>query len=270
MQPALSLLIATLGDIGIFDIIDVIIVSWAIFRILLLIEGTRAYNLLKGLGILLLILAFTKDLDLNTVNWVLANTLPTGFLALVVIFHPELRRALEDIGRGNFLAEGFSSPENIPELVEEVCKTVESCSKKRIGALIVFEQEIGLKDFIDKGVQLHSRISAELMNTIFMPFTPLHDGALIIKGAFVEAASCFLPISNNPDLAIEVGTRHRAAVGITEITDALVIIVSEETGTISMAKSGKLIRELSPERLRDIVRGAFTRIGKSRKIFSLS
>lgn len=257
------------SDVGVIDLLDIVIVSWIIYRTLLLIEGTRAFNLLKGLAILLLLLLFTKDLDFNTLNWVLANTLPTGFLALVVIFQPELRRALEDIGRGNFLVEQFGPDENIPEFVEEICKTVESCSRKRIGALLVFEQDIGLKDFIEKGVQLHSKISSELMNTIFMPFTPLHDGAVIIKGGYVEAASCFLPISQNPDLAREVGTRHRAAVGITEITDAMVIIVSEETGTVSLAKSGKLIRDLTMERVKDLVRGAFNRVNRSRRLFSL-
>lgn len=257
-------------DFSLIDFLDILLVSWGIYRVLLLIEGTRALNLLKGLAIIFLLLIFTKDLDFNAVNWVLSNTLPTGFLALVVIFQPELRRALEEIGRGSFLADQFNPNENIAELVEEVAKTVENSSKKRIGALIVFEQDIGLKDFIDKGVQLHSHITSELMNTIFMPFTPLHDGAIIVKGGFIEAASCFLPISQNPDLAREVGTRHRAAVGITEITDALVLIVSEETGVISFAKGGKLVRDLSMDRVRDLARTVFKRVIRGRKIFQIS
>ena len=229
------------------DILDIGIVSWGIYRALLLIEGTRAFNLLKGLGIILLVLMFTKDLDFNTVNWVLSNTLPAGFLALVVIFQPELRRALEDIGRGSFLADQMLPGEDIPETINEITKAIMNCAEKRIGVLIVIEQDIGLKDFIDKGVPLHSHISSELLNTIFMPFTPLHDGAIILKGAWIEAASCFLPISQDPDLAPEIGTRHRAAVGITEITDAIALIVSEETGTVSMARGGKLIRDLGEE-----------------------
>lgn len=244
------------------DILDVGIVSWGIYRALLLIEGTRAFNLLKGLGIILLVLMFTKDLDFNTVNWVLSNTLPAGFLALVIIFQPEMRRGLEDIGRGSFLAEQFSPGENVSEMVDEIAKAIANCAKKRIGVLIVIEQDIGLKDFIDKGVQLHSHISSELMNTIFMPFTPLHDGAVIMKGSRIEAAACFLPISQDPDLPPEVGTRHRAAVGITEITDAIALIVSEETGTISMAKGGHLTRDLNDEKVQDILRGAFRKIGK--------
>ena len=247
------------------DILDIGIVSWGIYRALLLIEGTRAFNLLKGLGIILLVLMFTKDLDFNTVNWVLSNTLPAGFLALVVIFQPELRRALEDIGRGSFLADQMLPGEDIPETINEITKAIMNCAKKRIGVLIVIEQDIGLKDFIDKGVPLHSHISSELLNTIFMPFTPLHDGAIILKGAWIEAASCFLPISQDPDLAPEIGTRHRAAVGITEITDAIALIVSEETGTVSMARGGKLIRDLGDEKVREILRSAFKKIAKARK-----
>ncbi|MBI3038592.1 TIGR00159 family protein [bacterium] len=264
-----SLLVSLIYSISFMDVFDICLVSWGIYRSLLLIEGTRAFNLLKGLGIILVLLLFTKDLDLYTVNWVLANTLPTGFLALVVIFQPEMRRALEDIGKGSFLGDQFDPGESIPVLVEEVAKTLESCAKKRIGALIVIEQDIGLKDFIDKGVQIHSNITSELLSTIFLPFTPLHDGAVIIKGRSIEAASCFLPISQNPDLAREVGTRHRAAVGITEITDAIALIVSEETGAVSFARSGKLNREISFEKMREMIRSTFERIARNRKIFSL-
>ncbi|HEY9068969.1 MAG TPA: diadenylate cyclase CdaA [Candidatus Ozemobacteraceae bacterium] len=260
--------VSVLRDLTLIDLLDVTIVGWGIYRVLLLIEGTRAFNLLKGLGFIILLLMFTKDLDFHALNWVLSNTLPTGFLALVVIFQPELRRALEDIGRGGFLSEQNANPENIPELVEELAKTIDACAKKRIGALIVIEQDIGLKDFIDKGVPLHSVLTSELLSTIFLPFTPLHDGAVIVKGGAVEAASCFLPISQNPDLAREVGTRHRAAVGITEITDALALIVSEETGTISFAKGGKLVRDLNGDKVRDLVRVALKRVIKDRRLLS--
>ncbi|MBF0500734.1 MAG: TIGR00159 family protein [Candidatus Riflebacteria bacterium] len=270
MNALFFFFVAVIRDIGIIDVFDVGLVSWGIYRVMLLIEGTRAFNLLKGLGILLILLVFTKDLDFNTVNWVLANTLPAGFLALVVIFQPELRRALEDIGRGSFLADQFTPGDDIGDLVEQVSKTIETCSKKRIGALIVIEQEIGLKDFIDKGVPLQSPISSELLNTIFMPFTPLHDGAVIIKGSRVEAASCFLPVSGNTEFEREVGTRHRAAVGITEITDAIALIVSEETGTISVARGGKLHRELTIEKVREIMHSAFKRVSKSRGILPIS
>ncbi|MFZ2960544.1 MAG: diadenylate cyclase CdaA [Candidatus Ozemobacteraceae bacterium] len=270
MNALFYFLFAVLRDISFIDVFDIGLVSWSIYRVMLLIEGTRAFNLLKGLGIMLILLVFTKDLDFNTVNWVLANTLPAGFLALVVIFQPELRRALEDIGRGNFLADQFTPGDDIDDIVEQIAKTIETCSKKRIGALIVIEQEIGLKDFIDKGIPMHSPISFEVLNTIFMPFTPLHDGAVIIKGSRIEAASCFLPVSGNSDLEREVGTRHRAAVGITEITDALALIVSEETGKISIARGGKLQRELSVDDIREILHGSFKRVSKPRRLLPLS
>ena len=251
-----------------FDVLDIILVSYGIYRTLLFIEGTRAFNLIKGLGIIVLFLVITRDLDFNTVSWILSNLLPTGFLALVVIFQPELRRVLEDIGRGSFLGDQFVPHDSIPDMVEEICKTIETCAKKRIGALIVFEQEIGLKDFIENGVPMHSRITSELLNTIFLPFTPLHDGAVIIKGQYVEAASCFLPTtSNHSDVEKELGSRHRAALGITEITDALVFVVSEETGTISKAKSGKLSRNLQMDRVKKLVHAAFTRMNRSRRVF---
>jgi diadenylate cyclase len=246
-----------------------VLVSYGIYQALLFIEGTRAYHLLKGIGIILVLFVITKDLDFNTVSWILSNALPTGFLALVVIFQPELRRALEDLGRGSFLVEQLVAEDTIPEIVDELCKTIESCSKKRIGALIIFEQEIGLKDFVENGVQLHSRITSELLNTIFMPFTPLHDGAVIIKGQHIEAASCFLPmISNQKDIAKELGSRHRAAMGITDITDALVIVVSEETGNISKSSGGKLTQGLAMDRVRKLITASFNRMTRRRKIFS--
>ena len=269
MQQLLDLLLAIAKDISLVDFFDICLVSYGIYRALLFIEGTRAYNLLKGLGIILVLLGITKDLDFNTVSWVLSNALPTGFLALVVIFQPELRRALEDIGKGRFLGDQVTSEDSITELTEEVCKAIENCAKKRIGALIVFEQEIGLKDFMANGVMMHSKITSELLGTIFMPFTPLHDGAVIIKGQLIEAAACFLPsASNHNEVAKELGSRHRAAIGITEITDALVFVVSEETGSISKAKGGKLTRGLTGERIRKLVAAAFTRVNRTRGIFS--
>lgn len=268
MQQILDLIIAIARDISFVDFFDIMLVSYGIYRALLFIEGTRAYNLLKGLGIILVLLVITKDLDFNTVSWALSNALPTGFLALVVIFQPELRRALEDIGKGRFLGEQVASEDSAEELAEEVCKAIENFSKKRIGALIVFEQEIGLKDFMENGVMMRSKISAELLNTIFMPFTPLHDGAVIIKGQMIEAAACFLPsASNHNEVAKELGSRHRAAIGVSEITDALVFVVSEETGQISKAKGGKLTRGLTMDRIKKLVAAAFTRVNRARGLF---
>jgi diadenylate cyclase len=263
-----DLLAAIFGDIGITDIFDIVLVSYAVYRALLFIEGTRAFNLLKGIGIILVLYVVTKNMNFNTVSWVLSTVLPTGFLALVVIFQPELRRALEDIGKGKFLGEQLIAEASIYEMTDEICKTIESCSKKRVGALIVFEQDIGLKDFIENGTTMKCKISSELLNTIFMPFTPLHDGSVIIKGELIEAAGCFLPTaSNHNEVAKELGSRHRAAIGITEITDAVVFVVSEETGQISKARNGKLDRNLSMDRVRKLVQASFGRVNRSRGIF---
>jgi len=251
-----------ISDLTLQDGVEVAIVAYVVFRILELIEGTRALNLIKGLGVLLLILLATRNFNFYTLNWVLQNTLPTGFLALVVIFQPELRRALEDIGRGSLISERVLPQNSVPTVIDEIIKTVDACSKKRIGALIVFEQDIGLQDFVDKGTQLNSPITNELLSTIFMPFTPLHDGAVIIRRERIMAAACFLPITQNPEIEKECGTRHRAAVGITEITDALALIVSEETGTISMAHGTKLTRHLTLDRVREILQRSYARSGE--------
>ena len=265
-----NLIVGIIRDISVVDIIDILIVSYVIYRALVFIEGTRAFNSLRGLGIILLFLVVTKDLNFNTVTWILSNALPTGFLALVVIFQQELRLALEDIGKGSFLGQQLVPKDAIPEMVDSVCKTLEACSKARIGALIVFEQGIGLKDFIENGIYMHSEISSELLTTIFKPFTPLHDGAVVIKGKYIEAAACFLPTpSRQSEVSKELGSRHRAAIGLTEITDALVFVVSEETGQISKAKGGKLVRDLTIERSRKLIEFAFSRMNRrKRKVFS--
>jgi len=261
-----NLIFAIIRDLSIFDIIDILIVSYVIYRALLFIEGTRAFNSLRGIGIILLFLIITKDLNFNTVTWILSNVLPTGFLALVVIYQNEIRLALEDLGSGSFLGEQLVNKEDIPEIVESICKTLEACSKARIGALIVFEQDIGLKDFIGNGVYMHSQISSELLRTIFKPFTPLHDGAVIIKGKYVEAAACFLPTpSRQSEVAKDLGSRHRAAIGLSEITDALVFVVSEETGQISKAKSGKIVRDLTIDRAKKLIDVAFTRMNRRKR-----
>lgn len=261
MQHFFSFFIAIIKDISFIDIADIALVSYGIYMILLFIEGTRAFNLLKGLGIIVILLVITKNLDFNTVSWLLANVLPTGVLALVVIFQPELRRALEDLGKGQFFGEQTARSEAAIETVrEEICKTIENCAKKRVGALIVIEHGIGLKDFMRNGIMIDSNITSELMEAIFKPFSTLHDGAVIIQGTRLAAAGCFLPTaSNHNEVAKELGSRHRAAIGITEITDAIVFVVSEETGKISMAKSGKLTRDLSPERVKELVTSSLIR-----------
>ncbi|NLM18315.1 MAG: TIGR00159 family protein [Candidatus Riflebacteria bacterium] len=257
MQQLIDFITAIIRDLTLLDFLDLTVVAVAVYLALTLIEGSRAYNLIKGLGIILLVTVIATNIKLNTVGWILTGILPTGFVAMVIIFQPEIRRLLEDIGKGRLFSEHRFSDDSVDDLTEEICKTVESCSKKRIGALIVFEQAIGLRDFINNGVRLQSKISSELMTTIFLPFTPLHDGAIIIRGKTLEAAGCFLPTaSNHNEIAKELGSRHRAAVGVTEITDALVIVVSEETGAISKGRTGKLTRNLTMDDVRKHIKEA--------------
>jgi diadenylate cyclase len=264
----LNLLFAILGDIGIIDVFDIVLVSYALYRALVFIEGTRAFNLLKGIGIILVLYIVTKNLDFNTVSWILSAVLPTGFLALVVIFQPELRRALEDIGKGKFLGEQYVSEASIETITDEICKTLEVLSKKRVGCLIVIEQDIGIKEFMENGVHLRGIVSYELLHTIFMPFSPLHDGAVIIKGEQVEVAACFFPITTNNEISKDLGTRHRAAIGITEISDAIAFLVSEETGQISKARGGKLDRNLSMDKVRKLVLASLSRMNRPRRMFN--
>jgi diadenylate cyclase len=268
LTQILNLLFAILGDIGIIDVFDIVLVSYALYRALVFIEGTRAFNLLKGIGIILILYIVTKNLDFNTVSWILSAALPTGFLALVVIFQPELRRALEDIGKGKFLGEQYVSEASIESITDEICKTLEVLSKKRVGCLIVIEQDIGIKEFMENGVHLRGIVSYELLHTIFMPFSPLHDGAVIIKGEQVEVAACFFPITTNSEISKDLGTRHRAAIGITEISDAIAFLVSEETGQISKARAGKLDRNLSMDKVRKLVLASLSRMNKPRRMFN--
>lgn len=235
------------------NLIDILIVSYLIYRILLVIRGTRAEQLLKGVFILLLISAIARWTGLSSLNWLLEKVWTGFFIALPVVFQPELRRALEQLGRGQFFGQlGDKARENEANL-DEVIKAVSDLSKQKIGALIIWTREIGLKDFEDIGVSMDSMISQELLMNIFMPKSPLHDGAVVINRGRIEKAGVCLPLSDNLNLGKHLGTRHRAAVGITEVSDALAVVVSEESGTISIAQSGKLTRFLTEKDLRSIL-----------------
>ena len=230
---------AVARDIGYKDIFDIILVSYAIYLGLRFIEGSRAFNLLKGICIIVVLFVLSQNLNLNTVTWVLEKLLPSGVVALVIIFQPELRRAFEDIGKGQFLTEEKIDDKTIEEMASDIAKALNTCSEKHVGALVIIEQQIGLKEYIDNGVPLRAVISSELLGSIFWPFSPLHDGAAIIKNNRIEAAGCFLPtVTNHKEVARELGSRHRAAISTSELTDALILVVSEETGTISRARGG--------------------------------
>lgn len=263
MSSVLSFLMAIISDIGYKDIFDIILVSYAIYLGLRFIEGSRAFNLLKGICIIVVLFVFSQNLNLNTVTWVLEKLLPSGVVALVIIFQPELRRAFEDIGKGQFLSEENIEDKSIEEMASDIAKAINTCSEKHVGALVIIEQQIGLKEYIDNGVPLKAVISSELLGSIFWPFSPLHDGAAIIKNNRIEAAGCFLPtVTNHKEVARELGSRHRAAISTSELTDALILVVSEETGTISRAKGGDLIRDISIEDVKRFIITALRRVNE--------
>jgi diadenylate cyclase len=232
------------------DYVDVLVVSWVIYSLVALLSGTRAANLLKGLGFVFLLRIMTQKLSLYSLEWLLQAFMTVGILAVIIIFQPELRKALEQLGRGGLLRSKIPEAE-IAWLVKELHNALHRLSRSKTGALIVIERQTGLKDLVESGITLDAQISAELLLTIFAKLTPLHDGAVIVAHNRLEAASCFLPLSQNYDIARDFGTRHRAALGITEISDAVALVASEETGLISWVEGGVIERNLPDEVLRE-------------------
>ena len=217
-------------------------------------------QLVKGILILAAATQLSVFLDLNTTHLVLQTMLVGLVVAIPVIFQPELRRALEHLGRGKFFVEGsfgHLEEEVLARVITELVQAVDELSDNKIGALIVLEREVGLKDFVETGIKVEARVSHELLVNIFIPNTPLHDGATIVRGERLVASACFLPLAEGTDLPISLGTRHRAGIGITEQSDALALIVSEETGTISLAQGGKVIRHLDAKTLREMLYATF-------------
>jgi diadenylate cyclase len=242
-----SSVIAMISYIRILDIIDIATVAFAIYKIIQFISRTRAQQLVKGLLVLVIALIVSDVLDLYTVHFILNAVMTYGLMAIIVIFYPELRRALEYLGRSKlFFSKQFSNvPKNTAkEVISQICKAVEYFSSNKTGALIVIEQEIALGDIIENGTRVDAEITAMLLDTIFYEGSALHDGAVIIRQDRLLAAGCVLPLTRNDSLERTLGTRHRAGIGITEVSDAVSIIVSEETGIISMATDGVLSRFL--------------------------
>lgn len=235
------------------DALDIIIVAYVIYKVLGLIRGTRAATLIKGLGVIFVASLLARALALQTVSWMLDRSTTVILVALPVVFYPELRRALEQIGRGQLFGKfTVADKDDISDAIEKIVRTVTSLSRRRVGALIVIERETGLQEYVETGIILDSALTEELLTNIFEPNTPLHDGAVIVRENRVLAAACFLPLTENA-LDSQLGTRHRAAVGLTEQTDSLVVVVSEETGAISLAKGGRLRRYLNETRLRELL-----------------
>jgi diadenylate cyclase len=239
------------------DILDIFLVSVVTYRLLLIVKGTKAAQMLIGLGILLLASLASGYLELVTIDWIVQSFWAQIVIAMLVLFQPEIRRALAHIGEAQFLTT-FTKAEELKSL-EEIVRAAISLSNKKIGALMVIERDTSLKDFVEVGTFLDARVSKELLLSIFHPSSPIHDGAIIIKGNRIAAAGCFLPITLSSELSKALGTRHRAGIGLTEETDAVAIIVSEELGTISIALDGRLETKIDMGRLRDMLTDIFTK-----------
>ncbi|MEH7181232.1 diadenylate cyclase CdaA [Neobacillus vireti] len=236
------------------SIVDILLVSYVIYKLLNLIKGTKAVQLLKGIVVILLVRVVSGFFGLNTLSWLMQQAIDWGFLAVIIIFQPELRRALEQLGRGRFFSRSNGPDDEEQEkMVEAIIKATDYMAKRRIGALISIERETGMSDYIETGISLDAKISSELLINIFIPNTPLHDGAVIIQKNNVAAAACYLPLSESPFISKELGTRHRAALGISEVTDSMTIVVSEETGNISLTKNGELHRNLTVEGFKELI-----------------
>ncbi|MCL6632068.1 MAG: diadenylate cyclase CdaA [Alicyclobacillus herbarius] len=249
-----------LRHFGILDAVDVLIVAYVIYRLLILIRGTRAVQLVKGVIVILLATAVSSFLHLQALNWLLNKIITLGFFAIPVVFQPELRRALEQLGRGGFFSFSFTSTDNedVKRAASEIVKASQVLSKTKTGALIVIERSTGLSEYIETGTLIEGKISTELLLNTFIPNTPLHDGAVVIRGDRMVAAGCFLPLTDSRDLDRQLGTRHRAALGVTEQSDAVAVVVSEETGHISLAVDGVLTQDLSESALRDLLNTLLT------------
>jgi len=231
------------------DALDIAIVSFLVYELLLLIRGTRAVQMALSGGCLLALYFLSQWLQLETVNWVIRNLAAYVVFVIIVLFQSDIRRALAHFGRAPFFRY-FERGEHADETIEELVEAASSLAARRTGAIVVLERQIGLRNYIEGGIPLDAMVTYDLLASIFHPGSPLHDGAVIIQGDRIAAAACFLPLSVNPRVSRELGTRHRAALGLTEENDAVAIVVSEETGTISLARNGDLERALSPDVLR--------------------
>lgn len=239
----------TLGD-TVKQIVDILIVSYIIYQLLILLRGTRAIQLMKGIIIMVAVWVFSIWFDLKTLQWLMNQMFNIGVIALIIIFQPELRRALEQLGRGKMFSRTTSEEDQlVSQRIGQLLKAVNYLCKRKIGALIVFERETGLNEYIESGIHIGAELSSELLINIFIPNTPLHDGAVILRQNELVAAACYLPLSENPFISKELGTRHRAGIGLSEMSDGISVMVSEETGQISLAINGQVVRDIKEESL---------------------
>lgn len=245
------------STIGILDIIDIVVVAYFLYRLYLMLKNTRAATLVKGLLVLVAFMIVCRTLNLHVISWLLEKSMTVIMVALPVVFQPELRRALEQIGRGKLFRKGSELDEQeLEAMLEDVAAATKVMSKAKVGALMVFERATGLVERIETGVPIDGLVSSGLIQNIFVKDTPLHDGAVVIRGNRIVAACCLLPLTENRNLSQDLGTRHRAAIGMSEQSDAMVLVVSEETGAISIARNGELVRYLTVDDVKEILRNS--------------
>lgn len=241
------------------DALDILIIAVLLYHLIAWTKQTRAYQVLKGFGILFVCYFLSQVFRLDTLNWVLSSFIQSGVLIIAILFQPELRRAFEHIGRGKLLDKNAWTGNSVQgsDAVREIKRAILAMSRRRVGALIVVEQDVALGDILSSGTSVNAEISGALIENIFEPNTPLHDGAMIIRGERIAAAACILPLTDDADISRELGTRHRAALGVSAVSDSFTFVVSEETGTISVAREGKLVRYLDEKALNDTLEAVF-------------
>lgn len=243
--------------ITIVDVIEIIIVAVLVYNIMLWFQKTRAWTLIKGILVVLVFAGVALAFQFNTILWILKNTISVGVIAVIIIFQPEFRRALEQLGRRNILASLFNSDSEDKaskldkKVLNEIAKAAYAMSEVKTGALIVIEQEVRLGDYERTGIAIDAEVSNQLLVNIFEHNTPLHDGAVLIRDNRIASATCYLPLSDNLDINKALGTRHRAAIGVSEVSDSITVIVSEETGAVSLAHNGAIIRNISRDHFLD-------------------
>ncbi|WP_102029509.1 diadenylate cyclase CdaA [Salirhabdus sp. Marseille-P4669] len=238
-------------------IIDIALVWFVLYKLFMLVRGTKAVQLIKGIVVILAIFFLSFLFQLQTVQWLMEQALAWGFVIVAILFQPELRRALEQLGRGKFFSRNtHNEQQEMQDIIEAIVKSCNYMAKRRIGALISMQLETGMGDYVETGIPIRGKITSELLTNIFVPNTPLHDGAVILSEDQIVAAACYLPLSESPFISKELGTRHRAALGVSEVTDALTIVVSEETGSISITKNGELHRNLDEHTIREMLKNA--------------
>ena len=246
-------MLQALSEFRWIDLIDILIVTFVVYRLILLVKGTRAERMLWGLAVIVLVYFVSQRMELFTLHWILSNFLSSIVIIVIVVFQRDIRRVLVQVGRTSFFSRGLGIKE---ELLEELTKAAFQMSKNKTGALIVLERDVGLGDYMDVGVEVDAKVSSEMVLSIFNPTSPVHDGAAIIRKGRISRVGCFLPLARDPEISKSLGTRHRAALGLTEDTDAVIIVVSEETGEVSLVVNREIIRDMDAgtflKKLRDI------------------